>query len=79
MGEYPEVISVAARELEPHRVATYAYELARELNRYYEQTPVATDAVVENIKSARLGVLKKVAKVFEHSLGILGIEIPSKM
>ena len=79
LGEYPEVISVAARELEPHRVAAYAYELARELNRYYEQTPVATDAVAENIKSARLGVLKKVAKVFEHSLGILGIEIPSKM
>ena len=79
LGEYPEVISIAAKELEPHRVATYAYELARELNRYYEQTPVATDAVTENVKSARLSVLKKVAKVFEHSLGILGIEIPSKM
>ena len=79
LTEYPEVVAMAARELEPHRVATYVYELARELNRYYEQTPVATSEVPENIKSARLNVLKKTAQVFEHGLGILGIEIPNRM
>ncbi len=77
--EYPETVAVAARELEPHRIASYAYELARELNRYYEQTPVATAEVPDDIKQARLGVLGKVAAVFGHSLGILGIEIPSRM
>ncbi len=77
--EYPETISVAARELEPHRVANYVYELARELNRYYEQTPVATKEVPDDIKQARLGLLVKVSTVFEHALGILGIEIPSRM
>lgn len=77
--EYPNVISLSARDLEPHKVATYLYELAREMNRYYEQTPVATGEVTDIQKSARLDLLKKVSHVFTHGLSILGIEVPEKM
>lgn len=77
--EYPEVVRLAARDLEPHKVASYLYELARELNRYYEQTPVATGEVTEVQKAARLVLLQKVSHVFGHGLSLLGIEIPSKM
>jgi len=77
--EYPEVVRRAANELEPHKVANYLYELARELNRYYEATPIATAELVEEIRHARLGVLAKAAHVFTHGLGLLGIEVPSQM
>lgn len=77
--EYPEVIRRSAEDLEPHKVATYVYELARLLNRYYEVTPVATAEVPEQTRAARLGVLHKVAVVFEHGLSMLGIEIPTRM
>lgn len=77
--EYPEVIRIAARDLEPHKIATYVYELAREMNRYYEQTPVATGNATELEKNARLDVLQKVSHIFEHGLSILGIEVPEKM
>lgn len=77
--EYPEVVRRAAVELEPHKVANYLYELARELNRYYEATPVAVGEVKASIKAARLGVLAKVSHVFTHGLSLLGIEVPSKM
>ncbi|MAU33799.1 arginine--tRNA ligase [Candidatus Saccharibacteria bacterium] len=77
--EYPEVVRVAARDLEPHKVASYLYELAREMNRYYEATPVATGGVDETQKQARLGVLAKVSHVFTHGLSILGIEVPTAM
>jgi arginyl-tRNA synthetase len=77
--EYPDVVSAAARELEPHRVASYVYELAREMNRYYEATPVATGTATELQKAARLGVLHRVSHVFTHGLSILGIEVPSAM
>lgn len=77
--EYPEVVKFSADSLEPHRVAQYVYDLARDLNRYYEQTPVATGEVSEAEKIARLALLKKVSFVFEHGLGILGIEVPDKM
>jgi arginyl-tRNA synthetase len=77
--EYPDVVRVAARDLEPHKVATYAYELAREMNRYYEHTPVAQPDVSAGEKAARLALLQKVSHVFAHALGLLGIEVPAKM
>jgi len=77
--EYPEVVHLSARDLEPHKIATYLYELARELNRYYEITPIATGDVLIEQKWARLGLLKKVSQIFTHGLSLLGIEIPDKM
>lgn len=77
--EYPEVVRRAANELEPHKVANYLYELARELNRYYEVTPVATAVVDETTRAARLGVLAKASHVFAHGLNLLGIEVPEQM
>ena len=77
--DYPDVVRRAAHELEPHKIANYAYELAREMNRYYEATPIATEAVTDTQKAARLGLLSKVSQVFEHALNLLGIEIPEQM
>ncbi|MDR2524430.1 MAG: arginine--tRNA ligase [Candidatus Nomurabacteria bacterium] len=77
--EYPNTIKQAADSLEPHRVAQFAYDLARVVNRYYENTPVATAGVDADTKAARLGLLAKTAQVFAHSLNILGIEIPERM
>lgn len=75
--EYPEVVKLSARDLEPHKVASYLYELAREMNRYYETTRVA-DAPAEE-RAARLDLLEKVSHVFTHGLSILGIEVPEQM
>ena len=77
--EFPEVVRRAAQQIEPHQVANYLYELARELNRYYEATPVATKEVPADIHEARLGVLAKASAVFTRGLAILGIEVPHQM
>ena len=77
--DYPTIVKQAADNLEPHRIATYAYELAKEMNRYYETTPIATADVSDGVKAARLALLKQVAYVFKHALDILGIQIPSRM
>jgi arginyl-tRNA synthetase len=75
--EYPDVVRLAARDLEPHKIASYLYELARDLNRYYETTRVSDVGDIE--KAARLELLGKVSQVFTHGLSLLGIEIPSQM
>lgn len=75
--EYPDVIRLSARDLEPHKIATYLYELAREMNRYYEVTRVADAPDVE--RQARVETLQKVSHVFAHGLSVLGIEVPSQM
>jgi len=75
--EYPDVVALAARDLEPHKVANYLYDLGREMNRYYEKTRVVDAADKE--RSARLDLLEKVSHVFTHGLSILGIEVPRQM
>ena len=74
---FPEVVKIAARDLEPHKISKYLYDLAREMNRYYEKTRVADAPEIE--KSARITLLKKFSKTFENGLDLLGIEIPEKM
>lgn len=75
--EFPDIVKLAARDLEPHKIAKYLYDLAREMNRYYEKTRVSDAPEAE--KSARLNLLKKVSKTFENGLDILGIEVPERM
>ena len=77
--DYPDVVRLSARDYEPHKIASYLYELARELNRYYESTPVATGDVTDIQKQARLALLQKVSHIFTHGLSLLGIEIPARM
>ena len=75
--EFPNIIKLTARDLEPHKVAKYLYDLAREMNRYYEKTRVSDAPTAD--KSARLTLLKKVSQTFKNGLDILGIEVPEKM
>ncbi|HEV7952181.1 MAG TPA: arginine--tRNA ligase [Candidatus Saccharimonadales bacterium] len=75
--EYPDVIRLAARDLEPHKIATYLYELAKELNRYYETTRITDSPLVE--RAARIALLHKVSHIFTHGLNVLGIEVPERM
>ena len=77
--DYPDVVRLSARDYEPHKIASYLYELARELNRYYESTPVATGDVTDIQKQARLALLQKVSHIFTHGLSLLGIEVPNRM
>lgn len=77
--DYPSIVRLAANNLEPHRLATYAYELAKTMNRYYEQTNIATDDVPVGVKQARLMLLGHVAAVFSHCLNLLGIAVPHRM
>lgn len=74
---FPETVKMAARDLEPHKISKYLYDLAREMNRYYEKTRVSDAPEIE--KSARLTLLKKVSKTFANGLDLLGIEVPKKM
>jgi arginyl-tRNA synthetase len=75
--DYPEVVKLAARDLEPHKVASFLYELARDLNRYYETTRINESEPDQ--KWARLELLKKASFVLEDGLGLLGIEVPTRM
>lgn len=74
---FPEVVANVAEKFEMHKIAAFAFELAQELNRYYEKTPISTAEPAE--KSARLELIAQADQVLTRALNLLGIEIPSKM
>jgi arginyl-tRNA synthetase len=75
IGEFNEVVSLATRELMPHHIATYLYELAQAFNRFYEGNRVIGDARAD----VRLGLVAAYAYILKQGLGLLGIHAPEVM
>ena len=75
--DFPSVVELSARDLEPHKIASFAYELAREINRYYGTTRISESSELE--LGSRLSILAKAYAVLERSLNILGIDVPESM
>ena len=73
---FPEVVLRAQKEREPHYVATYLIELAREFNSFYGNTVVLDGAADEAYK---LALVTLVSQVLHKGLWLLGIPAPVKM
>lgn len=75
LGEYHEIIQLATRQLEPHHICNYLFELAQEFNRYYE-----TNQVVGSDKEQhRASLIALYADTLKTGLTVLGIYAPEKM
>ena len=75
MVEYKGVVAEAMREMAPHKLAGFLYELAQEFSRFYENCAVVGDER-EGMRGEMVAVY---VRVMEHGLGILGIEVPEEM
>ena len=69
---YPDKVRLAAENYAGHILANYLYELAGLFNSFY-----AAESILENREAERLTLA--VARVLQEGLGILGIELVSKM
>jgi len=77
LNDFPKLIESLSTNYEVHKLAAYLYNLARVLNRYYENTPILKAS--ESEQQSRLWLLEVTESVFKTGLGILGIPIPNKM
>ncbi len=75
--DFPRIVAEVCTNFEMHKIAGFAFELAQELNRYYEKTPISQASDME--RSARLAVIRKADFVLARALDLLGIEIPTAM
>jgi len=77
LGEYPETLANAARDLAPHLLAYYLKELAADLHGLY----VACRFLEENqeLKLARLALIAATRHVLRAGLAMLGVTAPAKM
>ncbi len=74
---FPEIVAGVVDGFAMHKIAGFAFELAQELNRYYEKTPISSAEDIE--RSARLWMIECADFVLARALDLLGVEIPSKM
>lgn len=77
LAEYPDIIQHVARELKPHYLANYLYDLADAFNTFYQNIPVLK-APPRN-RNARIQLVKNVKTVLKNGLMLLNIEVPEKM
>lgn len=75
LGEYHEVVELAARTLEPHHICNYLFELAQEFNRYYEKNQV----VGSDEEAHRASLVAAYADTLKAGLELLGIHAPERM
>jgi arginyl-tRNA synthetase len=73
---FPEVVLRAEEEREPHYIATYLIELAREFSAFYANTIVLDDAPDEAYK---LALVTAVSNTLKKGLWLLGMPILEKM
>jgi arginyl-tRNA synthetase len=74
---FGEVIETVARELKPHHLCTYLFELATRFTSFYENCPVLMSD--EPVRASRLTLCSLTARTLGLGLSILGIEHPEQM
>ena len=77
VGEYPETVAAAARELAPHAIAFYLRELAAQFHSYYNAERILVEDAA--LRAARLALCAAVRQTLANGLSLLGVSAPEKM
>jgi len=77
LSDFPGTVQKAARDLRPHYIANYAYDLSVRFNEFYNNMPVLKAPDEE--RDARLVLVESSAIVMKNALRLIGIEPPERM
>ena len=78
LGAYPQKVGEAAAAFSPALIANYCYDLAKEFNQYYHDTPILKEPDRE-VLQMRLELISTLASVLRRGMKILGIDLPDRM
>jgi len=77
MADLPSEVIVAARLMEPHRLARYVLDLAGLFHTFYNSQRVLVED--EGLRRARLNLVRAVKQIVGNVLSILGVSAPERM
>ncbi len=72
-----EILDLVARELKPHHLTNYLYELSVRISGFFENCPVLQSE--DPVRSSRLNLCDVSARTLALGLDLLGIEHPRQM
>lgn len=74
---FPGTVAGAAQAREPHRLTTYAQELATAFHQFYHVCRIVGDDPA--VSAARLDLARATRIVLKNTLQLLGVGAPSSM
>ncbi|MCJ7695788.1 MAG: arginine--tRNA ligase [Anaerolineaceae bacterium] len=77
ISRLPDEVLKSAKELKPSYIATYAYDLAKHFNEFYNACPVLSAEA--EVKTYRLALVQAAKQCLANSLRLLGIAAPEVM
>ncbi len=78
LHDFPSIVLAAAKDYDPSLIANYCYALAKGYHRFWHDLSIFSAENAE-AKAFRLSLSKAVGQVLEQGMGLLGIEMPSRM
>jgi len=78
LDQFPGKIAEGGAAHSPAIIANYAYELAKEFNQYYHDTPILREED-ESLLKYRLCLISSIAKALVKAMDIVGIKLPERM
>jgi arginyl-tRNA synthetase len=79
LGRFPETVTKAAAEREPHRVVSYLHELATTVHGWYHHTRAVGAPEGPATEQARLLLARAARIVLANGLTLLGLSAPDRM
>ena len=78
LGQYKSIIESAAEAFSPSLIAMYAYDVAKQFNKLYNELSILKEED-ENKRNIRLTLADITGKTIHHAFSLLGIVSPNKM
>jgi arginyl-tRNA synthetase len=78
LGQYKSIIESAAEAFSPSLIAMFAYEVAKQFNKLYNELSILKEED-ENKRNIRLTLADITGKTIQHAFSLLGIVSPNKM
>ncbi len=83
ISQWPIVIDIASKKLEPHRLPTYLYELASDFHSYWNKGKEDNNKrfIDKNnkISNDKIVFLKSISNVIKSGMNIIGVDTPERM
>jgi arginyl-tRNA synthetase len=77
LWQFPRMLEVCYRNLDPYFITVYLQEIAEDLHRFYERHRVLSED--RSLTQARLVLIEAARIVLQKGLGLLGISAPESM
>jgi arginyl-tRNA synthetase len=75
--QFAEIVPQVLNGFRPNILANYLFELANSFHAFYEACPVLKSQ--EPARTSRLLLSEITARVLQHGLDLLGIQVPERM